>query len=89
MTARLAALTGSLLRLLLGVAYLARSVLLNYIELSVPGGAELVRTVRFEDWAAYARLWAEHSADAVLAGGAERFASNDDARRPAREARCG
>jgi putative oxidoreductase len=48
-----------LLRVSLGAMYLAHSLILKYIEFSLPGTAEFFRTVGVPGWIAYATLWAE------------------------------
>ena len=63
---RTAPLGAFVLRATLGLMYLAHSVILKYLEFSLPGTAEFFRTIGFPGWTAYATFAAELVGGALL-----------------------
>jgi putative oxidoreductase len=66
---RTAPLGAFVLRAALGVMYLAHSVILKYLEFSLPGTAEFFRSIGFPGWTAYATFAAELVGGTLLLAG--------------------
>ena len=66
---RTAPLGAFVLRVALGTMYLAHSVVLKYLEFSLPGTAEFFRSIGFPGWTAYATFAAELVGGTLLVAG--------------------